>query len=141
VKWLTYIQNNLLSRIKPTTVHAHWLGRQAEKQAKGFLKNQKSYKILYQNWSAPCGEIDIICKDGNCLVFVEVRARNADALVSGYYSITASKKQKIRKTIQLYLKKLRVQPAGFRFDVVEIRFYPYSDFVINHYTNVSLSTY
>ena len=67
------------------------------------------------------GEIDIIMKDDDSLVFVEVRYRKTNNFGSGAESITPSKQKKLIKTASLYLQrhaKLNQCPA--RFDVVSI---------------------
>lgn len=54
------------------------------------------------------------------LVFVEVRARSAKALVSGYYSIRLNKKRVLRRTCLAYIEKLKQVPKTIRFDVISI---------------------
>jgi putative endonuclease len=54
------------------------------------------------------------------LVFVEVKARAAGALVSGYHAIDRRKKRALERAMRAYLAQLREKPRTFRLDVVEI---------------------
>ncbi|MDR1590685.1 MAG: YraN family protein [Puniceicoccales bacterium] len=71
-------------------------GNEGEKLAVNFLRKKKKYKIIKKNWRHKSGEIDIIAQDGAVTVFVEVRARRKDALVSGYFSITKKEKNALK---------------------------------------------
>lgn len=59
-------------------------------------------------------------RDGEVLVFVEVKARAADALVPGYYAVGPKKRRVLLRAAKAYLRQLRERPRTFRFDVVEI---------------------
>ncbi len=65
-------------------------GVEGERLAARFLRKQNGYKIVARNWRSPRDrrdEIDLVCRDGLTLVFVEVKTRAADALVSGYHAV------------------------------------------------------
>src|SRR5690348_16600130 len=65
------------SRSKELSQHVQ-LGARGEKLACGFLRRQ-GYKILYRNFRARHGgEVDIVCRDGDALVFIEVKTRRRD---------------------------------------------------------------
>ena len=61
------------------------VGSDGEKTAINYLKKHK-YKILSQNYQTYFGEIDIVCKIDNYIVFVEVKTRSDNYMVSGIYS-------------------------------------------------------
>lgn len=61
-----------------------------------------------------------MCRDGETLVFVEVKARAAGALVPGYFAVDRRKKRVMRRAIDAYLARLSDKPHTFRFDVVEV---------------------
>lgn len=82
-----------------------------------FLKKQ-GYVILCRNYRARTGEIDIIAKDGDALVFIEVKSRHTDSYGSAKASITRAKQAKITRTAMYYLKETRQAEASARFDVV-----------------------
>lgn len=76
--------------------------------AESFSKGRKTILKLLQkrigllpynrNWRHRRGEIDLICLDKDCLVFIEVRLRKAISLVSGVHSISRSKKSLLRRS-------------------------------------------
>ena len=95
-------------------------GEYTENLACQFLET-KGFELIEKNFNCRMGEIDIIMKDKDSLVFVEVRYRKNNIFGSGAESITASKQSKLIKTASLYLQqhdKLNKYPA--RFDVVSI---------------------
>ena len=95
-------------------------GEYTENLACRFLEN-KGLKLIEKNFNCRVGEIDLIMKDADNLVFVEVRYRRSNNFGSGAESITASKQLKLVKTASLYLQqheKLNKYPS--RFDVVSI---------------------
>lgn len=95
-------------------------GEYTESLACRFLEG-KGFKLIEKNFNCKAGEIDIIMKDNDSLVFVEVRYRRNNNYGSGAESITASKQSKLIKTASLYLQqhaKLNKYPA--RFDVVSM---------------------
>jgi putative endonuclease len=115
------------------------LGRFGEDRAVRFLRRM-GCKILARNWTHGHGEIDVVALDGNgVLVFVEVRLRAADALVSGYFSIGKSKRAVLRRTCDAYRRRFADPCVPFRFDVVEIRMGAVERAVdLRHYENVPL---
>lgn len=95
-------------------------GEYTESLACQYLEN-KGFKLIEKNFNCRVGEIDLIMKDNDSLVFIEVRYRRSNNFGSGAESITASKQSKLIKTASLYLQqhaKLNKYPA--RFDVVSI---------------------
>ena len=102
------------------------------------------YTIVIRNWRDPHDlrrEIDLVCRDGEILVFVEVKARSAGALVPGYYAVNARKKRAVRQAIDAYLSQLRKPPISFRFDIVEIAHEVANPSVkVLHFENIPLFT-
>ncbi|MGH7944204.1 MAG: YraN family protein [Opitutaceae bacterium] len=98
-------------------------GGLGERLAAEWLQRERRFKMLVRNWRSPKDrreEIDLVCEDGDVLVFVEVKARAAGALVSGYHAVDARKKRVLRRAIRTYVSQLREKPRTFRFDVVEV---------------------
>ena len=96
------------------------LGETTESLACEYLEN-KGFKLLERNYNCRFGEIDLIMKNSDSLVFVEVRYRRSNDFGSGAESITINKQSKLIKTASAYLQrhaKLNKDPA--RFDVVSI---------------------
>ena len=96
-----------------------------ERLAAEWLQRERRFTIVVRNWRNPKDrreEIDLVCRDGEVLVFVEVKARAAGALVPGYHAVDQRKRRVLRRAIKTYLGHLREKPATFRFDVVEVSF-------------------
>jgi len=106
------------------------IGRQGEERAAQYLSKVKGLRILARNWRSPDDrrdELDLVCKDGEVLVFVEVKTRNRGALVRGYFTVNRRKKEALRRAALCYLKRIPpyARPRGIRFDVVEVE-HPWS---------------
>lgn len=102
-------------------------GERGERLAAEWLRRERKFSIVARNWRSPRDrrlEIDLVGRDGDILVFVEVKARSAGALVPGYHAIDRRKKRALRRAIESYLARLADKPRTFRFDVVEIEFPP-----------------
>jgi putative endonuclease len=97
-------------------------GRFGEKLAKKYL-SKKGYSFLEQNWRCKKNrrlEIDLIFKDKEVLVFVEVRARSTKSLISGYDSINRKKLNTLKRSFIAFLRENPKQFPNYRFDIVEI---------------------
>jgi len=98
-------------------------GALGEKHAAEWLHRTRGFVMVARNWRDPRDrrqEIDLVCRDGDVLVFVEVKARAAGALVPGYFAVDRRKKRVMRRAIDAYLSQLTKPPRTFRFDVVEV---------------------
>lgn len=94
-------------------------GRLCECTAAQFLK-KRGYVILERNYRCRFGEIDIIAKDGDYIVFVEVKSRASPLFGEPYLRITKKKKEKIIRSALSYLKKCSSVWVDCRIDVVSI---------------------
>ena len=90
-----------------------------EKLAKDFLK-KRGYRILETNYRCPEGEVDIVAKHKDCLVFIEVRTKRSLEFGSPEESITATKKQRMKATAAHYLQAHDNLPPSWRIDVVVV---------------------
>lgn len=95
------------------------VGNYGEELATNFLEKNK-YKIIEKNYSCKLGELDIIAKDKDILVFIEVKSRTNKSYGEPGEAITYYKKKNIIKTAQYYIMKNKLQNEFCRFDVVEI---------------------
>jgi putative endonuclease len=94
------------------------LGSEGETIAAQFLKKQ-GYEIIAHNYKTRIGEIDIIAREGETIVFVEVKTRSTSTFAAPYESVDTAKRQKMKNVASLYLKKQKIEfPA--RFDVISI---------------------
>jgi putative endonuclease len=109
-------------------------GQQAELAAQRYL-SLHGLKVLQCNYRCRHGEIDIIAKDSNFLVFVEVRLRQNPRFGSGAESVTKNKQNRLVKTAQHYLShKLKREPSC-RFDVIEALVDPNGDWQLTWLQN------
>lgn len=93
-------------------------GARAEDFAAGILQ-KKGSEILTRNYYTPYGEIDLIVRDGDCIAFVEVKARREGSMVRPAQAVDRRKQRRIAQSAVCYLLE---HPAGLqpRFDVFEI---------------------
>ncbi len=94
------------------------LGKFAETRAENLLKSA-GLSIEARNWRCRQGEIDLIARDGDVLVFVEVRSRKRGDYGSAADSITTAKQRRVIASARQYLARLGKLPAC-RFDVVTL---------------------
>ncbi|MCI8269154.1 MAG: YraN family protein [Lachnospiraceae bacterium] len=94
-------------------------GKKYEEWAADYLR-QKGIEILERNYRDRTGEIDLIGRDGECLVFIEVKYRRNSRNGEPSEAVTAKKQQHIRRTAQYYLYSHRCGDTPCRFDVISI---------------------
>ncbi len=94
-------------------------GALGEKIALDFLV-ERGFSILERNFRCREGEIDIIARQEDCLVFIEVRARSSSNMGTPEESITPAKGQRLVALAQTYLQIHEDLPAQWRIDVVAI---------------------
>lgn len=92
-------------------------GQIAEKKAANFLQ-KKGLKLLTKNYHCRYGEIDLVMREQNTLVFVEVRFRQSNHFGGALASVTPAKQNKLIKTAQHYLMKNNLVDVDCRFDVI-----------------------
>lgn len=117
-------------------------GARGERLAEAFLRGERGYAVVARNWRNPRDrreEIDLVCRDGDVLVFVEVKARDAAALVPGYFAVDRRKKAVLRRACTAYLRSLPVPPCTYRLDIVEVAFPAGAgEPVVGHFANIPL---
>ncbi len=94
-------------------------GALGEKLAKDFLK-KRGYHILETNYRCPEGEIDIVAKHKDYLVFVEVRTKRSLAFGSPEESITPAKKERMKAAAYHYQQTHNNLSSLWRIDVVAV---------------------
>jgi len=92
-----------------------------EEKAVDFLK-ANGYKIIKQNYKTRFGEIDIIAKEKDTLVFLEVKTRRTDTFGEPEAAVGRFKQGQISKTALCYLKENKLLDKKARFDIVAIRY-------------------
>lgn len=96
------------------------LGTWGEEVATAFFK-KKGYAILERNYRAPVGEIDLICKRGHLILFVEVKVRGSTRFGGPEDAITPSKQARIIRAARWYIMENSLEDFEYRFDCVLIR--------------------
>jgi putative endonuclease len=98
-------------------------GKEGEKIAAAYLK-KNGYRIIEINFRCPIGEIDIIAKEKDDLVFVEVKTRKSIELGYPEQAVGIKKQKKMSQLALWYLQKRKIADTNARFDVVAITLIP-----------------
>ena len=139
IGWLQDVWNKLAHRAAPGANAA--AGAAGEQAAADYLQARHGFTIVTRNWHSPRDrrdEIDLVCRDGDVLVFVEVKARAEGAQVSGFQAVTERKKRALRRAVHAYLGALALPPRTFRFDVAEVTLSGRLPVQVLHFENVPL---
>lgn len=95
----------------------------------------KGYEIVERNYRFGKGEIDIVAKDKDELVFVEVKTRKNLEYGDPEYALTKNKQAQVRKICAAYLYDRNIEETNCRIDVVAILFIGKEEPVIRHIEN------
>lgn len=93
------------------------LGKEAEAAAERLLR-QKGYRILERNVRIGRGELDIVARSGETVIFVEVKARRTDRYGGVAHAVTARKERQLIQLAARYLARRRLERQPCRFDVL-----------------------
>ncbi len=94
-------------------------GPRGEEIAVAYLQ-QKGYSIVERNYRLRFGEIDIIARDGETIVFVEVKTRKSIRFGSPFDAVDLRKQKKMSRVALAYLSSCRLLDSPARFDVVAV---------------------
>lgn len=94
-------------------------GRLGETAARRHLQ-ARGLRLLAANFRSRRGEIDLVFRDGECLVFVEVKTRSREDWTRPAAAVDAGKRWRLSVTALAYLRALGQPPVRIRFDVVEV---------------------
>ncbi|MDD4914608.1 MAG: YraN family protein [Methylococcales bacterium] len=103
---------------KPNATHLQ-TGNRAEQLALAYLR-QQGLHLVCSNFRCKTGELDLVMKDGEVLVIVEVRFRKSEQFGGALASITRQKQMRIISATQHYVIMHKLSHAAIRFDVVAI---------------------
>jgi len=95
------------------------LGQTGEEIARRYLQS-RGYWIVERNWRCRFGELDLIARDGDTLVFVEVKARTRDGFGGPEGAVTPRKRARMVAAARAYMREVGTDLA-VRFDVVAVR--------------------
>jgi putative endonuclease len=95
------------------------LGRRGERKATRFLRRQ-GLRVLERNWRCPGGELDVLAREGDTLVVVEVRTSRAGFAGGPAYTVGPEKRRRLERLTRRWLLRSRWTPDSVRFDVVSV---------------------
>ncbi len=105
-------------RSPPQPVHLRH-GALGEAAAKRHLE-RRGLKFLTRNFKSRRGEIDLIFRDADCLVFVEVKTRSSESWTRPAAAVNRRKRRLLSETAIDYLRRIKFPTVRIRFDVVEV---------------------
>jgi putative endonuclease len=109
------------------------LGMSGESLAVAYLK-KRGYEILGTNFRFDRAEVDVIAKDKNVLVFVEVKTRRGGTFGEPEDAVTFKKRDQVRKAAEGYLFEHQLAGVECRFDVIAIK-HSGKDTTVSHFRN------
>ena len=110
---------NILTRLGRGGAENLRRGRLGERAAKRHLQ-KLGLKFLTANFRTPRGETDLIFRDGDCLVFIEVKARSSEDWVRPAARVDAERRRRLSRCALDYLRLLKNPEVKIRFDIVEV---------------------
>ena len=111
----------------------HELGKTGEEIGTQYLINN-GYKLIIRNFRCRQGEVDIIAKDKDEIVFIEVKTRRNTNYGYPIDAVDKRKQKHILNASKYYVYKNKLEKRKIRFDVIEI--YKKDKFYINHIKNI-----
>ena len=97
----------------------HNVGRYGEDRAANFLQD-RGYVIIERNWRSRTGEIDLIAREKDRLVFVEVKTRNGSGFGHPFEAITPLKVSRMRKLVAEWCREHEVSGVKVRLDAIAV---------------------
>ena len=84
------------------------------------LLEKEGWTVLHRNWSLRLGELDLVARRGDCLAFVEVKARRSPAFVDPALGVDWRKQRRLRRVAEAYLAFEKPVFRDCRFDVISV---------------------
>jgi putative endonuclease len=97
------------------------LGRRGEALAARELR-RRGYAILERRWRCRLGEIDLVARDGEALVVVEVKSRSREDYGPPIDAVDRAKRRKLEKLARAYVQAKDIRDTNVRFDLVGVTF-------------------
>jgi putative endonuclease len=116
ISWLSRLAAWRNRKTKPRHL---FYGELGERAAKRDLK-RKGLKFLLANFRTARGEIDLVMRDKDCLVFVEVKTRSSEAWTRPAAAVDLERRRRLTRAALDYLRMLKNPPIKIRFDIVEV---------------------
>ena len=108
------------------------LGAKGERLAEQFLR-KRGLKTLARRFRTPAGEIDLVMREGETIVFVEVKTHSSRAFADPEKRVTFSQQRRLAKATKWFLTRKRWTDKPCRFDVIAVIIPPTADPQIDHF--------
>lgn len=100
---------------------AREIGDRGEDLACAYLRGL-GWEVVERNWRCPEGELDVVARDGELLVFCEVKARRSARFGEPVEAVGPDKARRLRRLAWAWLEEHEERGRSFRIDVIGIRF-------------------
>ena len=108
------------------------LGARGERLAADFLR-RRGMAVVAANWRCVAGEVDLVCRDGEVLVFVEVKSRAHEGSATPEDQVGPRKQRQVARAALVYLKRFGDRPPPCRFDVIAVVWPPGETPTVRHH--------
>ena len=115
-------------------MHNRELAQRGENAAARYLQ-WMGYEIEAMNWRCKAGEADIVARDGDCVVFVEVKTRSNIDKGFPEEAVTPEKRSRYERIAALFLRRYPADDLAVRFDVIGILVLDEEKMLIKHHVN------
>jgi putative endonuclease len=96
------------------------LGQQGERRAARYVRRQ-GLRVIERNWRCPGGELDLLAREGDTLVVIEVRTSKAGFAGGPAYTVGPEKQRRLERLTRRWMLRSRWNPTSVRFDVVSVQ--------------------
>ncbi|WP_245861861.1 YraN family protein [Phycicoccus duodecadis] len=111
------------------------LGRYGEEVAARYLRDQ-GLEVVERNWRCEHGEVDVVARDGDCLVVCEVKTRRGTGFGDPVEAVTVAKAMRLRRLAAAYVRAHDLHPAQMRVDVIGVLCRPGRPVTLRHVVGV-----
>ena len=111
------------------------LGRYGETLAARYL-TEHGFEVVDRNWRCQHGELDLVARHGDCLVFCEVKTRRSVRFGAPVEAVTWTKAARLRRLVAVWLATHEHRSARVRIDVIAIHRVPQGPAQIRHLVGV-----
>jgi putative endonuclease len=108
------------------------MGRRGEDAAAAYLERM-GMAVEARNWRCPIGEVDIVARDGEYLVLVEVKTRRSERAGTPEEAVSLTKQRKLVRLAEAYSQESPDPVGAMRFDVIAIRVLSEGRALLRHY--------
>ncbi|KRE61661.1 YraN family protein [Nostocoides sp. Soil756] len=111
------------------------LGRYGEEVAARYLREQ-GLEVVERNWRCEHGEVDIVARQGGCLVVCEVKTRRGTGFGEPVEAVTVTKAMRLRRLAVAYVRAHDLHPEQLRVDVIGVLCRPGQPVTLRHVVGV-----